>query len=134
MSEVRILEFNIPLCFAAMTSKREHPHADMEDSDPPSTPSKKLKLEKASISTDIAMKDTSAESPSVVRSKEGDIIATDPIKCLPKDMNETSQSVDQTKKEEACGITEFVSPNLQGFTGYLKKRYAFSIFEHHDWA
>ena len=30
-------------------------------------------------------------------------------------------------KEAACGITEFVSPDLLGFSGILKKRYAFSI-------
>ncbi|CAF9938405.1 hypothetical protein IMSHALPRED_000788 [Imshaugia aleurites] len=29
-------------------------------------------------------------------------------------------------KEIACGITEFVSPDLLGFSGILKKRYAFS--------
>ena len=30
---------------------------------------------------------------------------------------------DQLRKEAECGITEFVSPDLQGFTGILKKRY-----------
>lgn len=30
-------------------------------------------------------------------------------------------------KEAACGITEFVSPDLLGFSGILKKRYAFLI-------
>ena len=30
-------------------------------------------------------------------------------------------------KEAACGITEFVSPDLLGFSGVLKKRYAFLI-------
>ena len=30
-------------------------------------------------------------------------------------------------KEAACGITEFVSPDLLGFSGTLKKRYAFFI-------
>lgn len=30
-------------------------------------------------------------------------------------------------KEAACGITEFVSPDLLGFSGILKKRYAFRI-------
>ena len=31
---------------------------------------------------------------------------------------------DQFHKENVCGITEFVSPDLLGFTGLLKKRYA----------
>ena len=30
-------------------------------------------------------------------------------------------------KEAACGITEFVSPDLLGFSGILRKRYAFRI-------
>lgn len=29
----------------------------------------------------------------------------------------------QASKEIACGITEFVCPELLGFTGILKKRY-----------
>ena len=31
---------------------------------------------------------------------------------------------DRYDKEAACGITEFVSPELLGFSGVLKKRYA----------
>ena len=31
---------------------------------------------------------------------------------------------DRFSKEAACGITEFVSPDLLGFSGILKKRYA----------
>lgn len=34
---------------------------------------------------------------------------------------------DHYSKEAACGITEFVSPDLLGFSGILKKRYDFSI-------
>ena len=33
-------------------------------------------------------------------------------------------------KEAACGITEFVSPHLLGFSGILKKRYVFLIATH----
>ena len=33
------------------------------------------------------------------------------------------QEAEQLSKEAACGITEFVSPDLLGFTGILKKRY-----------
>ena len=32
---------------------------------------------------------------------------------------------DPLSKEAACGITEFVCPDLLGFSGILKKRYAF---------
>lgn len=32
-------------------------------------------------------------------------------------------SFDNMAKEAECGITEFVSPDLFGFTGVLKKRY-----------
>lgn len=32
-------------------------------------------------------------------------------------------SYDNMTKEAECGITEFVSPDLFGFTGVLKKRY-----------
>ena len=34
---------------------------------------------------------------------------------------------DRYSKESACGITEFVSPDLLGFSGILKKRFVFSI-------
>ena len=34
---------------------------------------------------------------------------------------------DRYTKEATCGITEFVSPDLLGFSGILKKRYAFLI-------
>ena len=34
---------------------------------------------------------------------------------------------DVYSKEAACGITEFVSPDLMGFSGILKKRYVFSM-------
>lgn len=35
---------------------------------------------------------------------------------------DSDPSNDQLSKEAACGITEFVSPDLLGFTGILKKR------------
>lgn len=35
---------------------------------------------------------------------------------------------DQASKETACGITEFVCPDLLGFTGILKKRYTLPSF------
>lgn len=38
-------------------------------------------------------------------------------------MNGADNSDDRYSKEAACGITEFVSPDLLGFSGMLKKRY-----------
>ena len=40
--------------------------------------------------------------------------------------DQPNTSDNQFSKEAACGITEFVSPDLLGFTGILKKRYAFT--------
>lgn len=37
--------------------------------------------------------------------------------------NQEDASHEQLRKEAECGITEFVSPELPGFTGILKKRY-----------
>lgn len=37
--------------------------------------------------------------------------------------NQQDSSHEQLRKEAECGITEFVSPELRGFTGILKKRY-----------
>ena len=41
------------------------------------------------------------------------------------DLSDSQQdaSREQLGKETECGITEFVSPELPGFTGILKKRY-----------
>lgn len=38
--------------------------------------------------------------------------------------SQANASYDSLSKEAECGITEFVSPDLFGFTGILKKRYA----------
>lgn len=45
----------------------------------------------------------------------------EPIADLPG--NQQDASYEQLRKEAECGITEFVSPELPGFTGILKKRY-----------
>ena len=37
--------------------------------------------------------------------------------------NQQGTTHEQLRKEAECGITEFVSPELRGFTGILKKRY-----------
>lgn len=39
---------------------------------------------------------------------------------------------DTSSKEAACGITEFVCPNLMAFSGILKKRYVFLIITLND--
>ena len=57
---------------------------------------------------------------------------TDPKSTLPTTTHQanmdfltgpTLSHAEQVKKEKARGITEFVNPELQGFTGILKKRY-----------
>ncbi|MCJ1262370.1 hypothetical protein MMC22_002240 [Lobaria immixta] len=45
----------------------------------------------------------------------------EPFTDLPN--NQEDASHEQLRKEAECGITEFVSPELPGFTGILKKRY-----------
>lgn len=45
----------------------------------------------------------------------------EPVADLPS--NQQDLSHEQLRKEAECGITEFVSPELPGFTGILKKRY-----------
>lgn len=47
-------------------------------------------------------------------------------------MNGADNSDDRYSKEAACGITEFVSPDLLGFSGMLKKRYASSTCYHNQ--
>lgn len=50
----------------------------------------------------------------------------EPIADLPG--NQQDASHEQLRKEVECGITEFVSPELPGFTGILKKRYFDSVY------
>ena len=72
----------------------------MEDPVLPSSPRKKLKMDTGSVST-------SARDP----------FSTD------RKIPSTQESPDiQLSKEEEVGITEFVSPDLPGFNGILKKR------------
>jgi len=106
-----------------MTTKRIHTHADMDDTDPPATPTKKPKLEQTSTSTDVAMEDAQAELHT-----SADTQSAVPANHPQGGMLEAAQPIDQLNKEAACGITEFVSPDLLGFTGILKKRYAHMIF------
>jgi tRNA pseudouridine13 synthase len=83
----------------------------MEDLDSPSSPRKKLKLDSHRNS------EFPSSSPQEPPATNGGIIPT-----------MAAKSVDpaslQLHKEEDVGITEFVSPDLPGFSGILKKRFA----------
>ena len=77
----------------------------MDDLDLQGSPRKKLKAEH--ISLDGAMED----------------LGTAPTESMPDAPPIEENSPDtRLSKEAECGITEFVSPNLPGFTGVLKKR------------
>lgn len=73
----------------------------MDDADLPSSPRKKLKAEHP-------QPDETMDHPLIDHSLARD---------------ETSSPEKFIDKEVECGITEFVSPDLTGFTGILKKRY-----------
>lgn len=81
---------------------------DEDDIQPP--PQKKLKANHSTMdgTIDDAMENTAAAH-------------IGPIADLPSNQQDTSY--EQLRKEAECGITEFVSPELSGFTGILKKRY-----------
>lgn len=81
----------------------------MDDTDLQPPPHKKVKAMHTSM--DGTMDDT---LPSAMGDIEPAVEVTD-------DHQVASQ--DQLHKEFECGITEFVSPELQGFSGILKKRY-----------
>ena len=119
----------------------KHPHSPiMDDSDLlPSSPRKKLKLQEASFSPKMA--DTVDEAPNLPEVNPHHHISTTVQDQLTKpntlgvsellSAQSTSTTVDvadalddRYDKETACGITEFVSPELLGFSGVLKKRYA----------
>ncbi len=77
----------------------------MDDSEFQDSPRKKLKAEHFSLDGD--MEDIGAAP-------------TQPMPDAPP-IEENSPDT-RLSKEAECGITEFVSPNLPGFTGVLKKR------------
>ena len=113
----------------------------MDDSDLlPSSPRKKPKLEEPSFSPKMA--DTVDKAPTSPKVNPHDQITTTVQDQLTKlntlgatellNAQSTSATVDVAdalddgySKEAACGITEFVSPHLLGFSGVLKKRYAY---------
>lgn len=116
-----------------MDSKRKNPHVAMEDSALPATPTKKVKLEQPSSTFDVTMEEKRAESPSMVISVTATAAkgSADANRTLSEAFNAV-QSSDTLDKEAVCGITEFVSPDLPGFTGVLKKRYALFMFGGRD--
>ncbi|KAL2054063.1 hypothetical protein ABVK25_005602 [Lepraria finkii] len=93
-----------------MDSVQKHPRSDTGISDLPTSPSKKPRLEMAS--TTMATDRATDQLPRAVP-RMGSAAAYDHLQFLN----------DQQTKEAASGITEFVSPDLLGFTGILKKRY-----------
>ena len=118
----------------------------MDDSELlPSSPRKKPKLEEPLPSPDMA--DTVVEAPTFPEVNPHHQINTASEDQLTKlntfgttklpGAESTSATVDVPdaleegySKEAACGITEFVSPDLLGFSGVLKKRYACFSFYH----
>lgn len=83
----------------------------MDISDTTQSPSKRQKLEMASSS--VTMDHTLAGAPNAKHSNGVDIVC-----------DYSKSSGEEHAREGACGITEFVSTDLLGFSGILKKRYA----------
>lgn len=79
----------------------------MDDNDLPTSPRKKLK---AHHHMDTTMDDKpTSNMPSATHIQPATVDASD--------------EMDRLDKEVQCGIIEYVSPHLPGFTGILKKRY-----------
>ena len=97
-----------------MDTVQKHPRADMGLGDLPTTPYKKLKLQKPSrtMPMQCAMK-----QPPKAGQGMGARAACD-----------LSQSNEHQAKEATCGITEFVTRDLLGFAGTVKKRYTISRY------
>ena len=77
----------------------------MDDAELQASPRKKLKAEHLSLDGSmepigVALNELMPDAPSI----------------------EVDGSATRPSKEAECGITEFVSPDLVGFTGVLKKR------------
>ena len=111
----------------------------MDDSDLlPSSPRKKPKLQDPLFPPKMA--DTVAEAPAVPKvnphhqtnntvedqlTKPNTLGVTELLSAQSSSatINVADPLDDRYDKEAACGITEFVSPELLGFSGVLKKRY-----------
>ena len=77
----------------------------MDDAELQASPRKKIKAEHVSL--DGAMEDV-GEIANVTMPDAPPLLEDDPSA--------------RPSKEAECGITEYVNPNLPGFTGVLKKR------------
>lgn len=62
-----------------------------------------------------------SEAPSSLLKKNATYVS----KARSADTDVADAQDDRSRKEAACGITEFVASELLGFSGILKKRYAF---------
>lgn len=93
----------------------------MADPDISNSPRKKVKLDHTPLA-DVQLDGTVNQMPSSVTAEGPDSMGVN----FTSDQHEAPN--DQLSKEAACGITEFVSPDLLGFTGVLKKRYARAIY------
>ena len=82
----------------------------MDDQDLQSSPRKKLKMDVPS--SNFSEEHQVAGEPSSLYQENATSVVT-----LPKSSHDL-----QVHKEEDVGITEFISPDLPGFTGVLKKR------------
>lgn len=88
-------------------------------------------LQAAHISkSSTAMPDPKAEDPHNTSEAPGDVLSRHSMtaseaQSAPTDVADAQD--DRYSKEAACGITEFVSPDLLGFSGILKKRYILLI-------
>ena len=124
----------------------KHPHSPiMDDSELPSSPRKKPKLEDPPFHPTMA--DTVAEAPRIpevnphahlTTTVDDQLIKPNTLGAAELPTAESTSAMvdvadapdDRYSKEAACGITEFVSPDLLGFSGILKKRYAYFACYH----
>lgn len=98
----------------------------MDEADMQSPPQKKQKVSHLTMdgTFDDAMDATVASTDQPISDlpdNQQEVSHVEPPVHLPA--NQLDASHEQLRKEAECGITEFVSPELPGFTGILKKRY-----------
>lgn len=93
----------------------------MEDSEVQPSPSKKLKMDVESAT--IAPESTPYLGTSVVSTPPHTQVDQSSAKMEIDPKPPVTEAVKETKRETEVGITKFVSPDLPGFSGILKKRY-----------
>ena len=96
-----------------MTDARKHTSMEIDPVATLQSPSKRPKLDTPSLN--VEMEHALPEAPSANPTMGADFAHEHSI-----------VSSEEHVKETTYGITEFVSTNLLGFSGILKKRYAFS--------